>query len=129
MKSYDVLYIGNYTKDTIVAPSGTKIVDGGAVNYAAPFAATNLSVATDLSFGVRNGQRAMFYVNEGNGQLRKIVGPNAATTQAAGPAYVGSTPTPTPVPPIVTNPGSYAYTAYPAAQRVYDFEKRLATMR
>jgi sugar/nucleoside kinase (ribokinase family) len=35
MNSYDVLYIGNYTKDTIVAPSGTKVVDGGAVNYAA----------------------------------------------------------------------------------------------
>ena len=35
MKSYDVLCIGNYTKDTIISPSGTKIVDGGAVNYAA----------------------------------------------------------------------------------------------
>ena len=41
MKSYDVLYIGNYTKDTIISPSGTKIVDGGAVNYAA-HAATRL---------------------------------------------------------------------------------------
>ena len=39
MKSYDVLYIGNYTKDTIISPSGTKIVDGGAVNYAAHAAA------------------------------------------------------------------------------------------
>jgi sugar/nucleoside kinase (ribokinase family) len=39
MKSYDVLYIGNYTKDTIVSPSGIKIVDGGAVNYAAHAAA------------------------------------------------------------------------------------------
>jgi sugar/nucleoside kinase (ribokinase family) len=35
MTSYDVLYIGNYTKDTIISPAGTKIVDGGAVNYAA----------------------------------------------------------------------------------------------
>lgn len=35
MKTYDVLYIGNYTKDTIVSPSGTRYVDGGAVNYAA----------------------------------------------------------------------------------------------
>lgn len=35
MKRYDVLYIGNYTKDTIISPAGTKIVDGGAVNYAA----------------------------------------------------------------------------------------------
>jgi sugar/nucleoside kinase (ribokinase family) len=39
MKSYDVLYIGNYTKDMIVFPVGTKIVDGGAVNYAAHAAA------------------------------------------------------------------------------------------
>lgn len=35
MKTYDVLYIGNYTKDTIISPSGTRYVDGGAVNYAA----------------------------------------------------------------------------------------------
>jgi sugar/nucleoside kinase (ribokinase family) len=34
-KIYDVLYIGNYTKDTIISPAGTKFVDGGAVNYAA----------------------------------------------------------------------------------------------
>jgi sugar/nucleoside kinase (ribokinase family) len=39
MKRYDVLYIGNYTKDTIISPAGTKIVDGGAVNYAAHAAA------------------------------------------------------------------------------------------
>lgn len=39
MKNYDVLYIGNYTKDTIVSPTGTKYVDGGAVNYAAHAAA------------------------------------------------------------------------------------------
>lgn len=39
MNSYDVLFIGNYTKDTIVSPGGTKIVDGGAVNYAAHAAA------------------------------------------------------------------------------------------
>ena len=52
MKSYDVLYIGNYTKDTIVAPSGTKIVDGGAVNYAAHAAArlgNNVAVVTRLA--------------------------------------------------------------------------------
>jgi sugar/nucleoside kinase (ribokinase family) len=36
---YDVLYIGNYTKDTIITPSGTKYVDGGAVRYAAHAAA------------------------------------------------------------------------------------------
>jgi sugar/nucleoside kinase (ribokinase family) len=39
MKSYDVLYIGNYTRDTIISPNGTKTVDGGAVNYAAHAAA------------------------------------------------------------------------------------------
>lgn len=32
---YDVLCVGNYTKDTIITPSGTTYVDGGAVNYAA----------------------------------------------------------------------------------------------
>jgi sugar/nucleoside kinase (ribokinase family) len=39
-KKYDVLYIGNYTKDTIITPSGTKYVDGGAVNYASHAAAS-----------------------------------------------------------------------------------------
>ena len=39
MKNYDVLYIGNYTKDTIISPAGVKYVDGGAVNYAAHAAA------------------------------------------------------------------------------------------
>jgi sugar/nucleoside kinase (ribokinase family) len=33
--AYDVVYVGNYTKDTIVSPAGVKYVDGGAVNYAA----------------------------------------------------------------------------------------------
>ncbi|MGE5249049.1 MAG: PfkB family carbohydrate kinase [Bacteroidota bacterium] len=33
--AYDVVCIGNYTRDTIVTPSGTTYVDGGAVNYAA----------------------------------------------------------------------------------------------
>lgn len=35
METYDILCIGNYTKDTIVTPSGIQYVDGGAVNYAA----------------------------------------------------------------------------------------------
>ena len=39
MKRYDVIYIGNYTKDKIISPAGTKTVDGGAVNYAANAAA------------------------------------------------------------------------------------------
>jgi hypothetical protein len=52
MKSYDVLYIGNYTKDTIISPSGTRYVDGGAVNYAAHAAAQlglKVAVVTRLS--------------------------------------------------------------------------------
>jgi sugar/nucleoside kinase (ribokinase family) len=32
---YDVVYIGNYTKDTIITPSGTRYVDGGGSRYAA----------------------------------------------------------------------------------------------
>ena len=36
---YDVICIGNYTKDTIISPSGVRYVDGGAVNYAAHAAA------------------------------------------------------------------------------------------
>ena len=52
MKNYDILYIGNYTKDTIITPAGTKYVDGGAVNYAAHAAAKlglKVAVVTRLS--------------------------------------------------------------------------------
>jgi sugar/nucleoside kinase (ribokinase family) len=38
---YDVAAIGNYTKDTVVTPAGTRQVDGGGVRYAA-FAAAGL---------------------------------------------------------------------------------------
>ncbi len=34
-KTYDLVCIGNYTKDTIISPAGVKYVDGGAMNYAA----------------------------------------------------------------------------------------------
>lgn len=34
-KLYDLVCIGNYTKDTIITPAGTKYVDGGAMNYSA----------------------------------------------------------------------------------------------
>jgi sugar/nucleoside kinase (ribokinase family) len=34
-KHYDVIYTGNYTKDTIITPDGTRYVDGGGMNYAA----------------------------------------------------------------------------------------------
>ncbi len=36
---YDLVIIGNYTKDTIVSPSGTRSVDGGGFNYGAHVAA------------------------------------------------------------------------------------------
>jgi sugar/nucleoside kinase (ribokinase family) len=36
---YDLVCIGNYTKDTIITPDGVKHVDGGAINYAAHAAA------------------------------------------------------------------------------------------
>ncbi len=39
MKSYDVTFIGNYTKDTIIDQSGERVVDGGAFNYGANVAA------------------------------------------------------------------------------------------
>jgi sugar/nucleoside kinase (ribokinase family) len=41
--TYDLVCIGNYTKDTIVSPSGVKYVDGGAINYAA-YAANRLGL-------------------------------------------------------------------------------------
>jgi sugar/nucleoside kinase (ribokinase family) len=35
MHSYDVVTIGNYTKDTIISSAGTRYVDGGGYSYAA----------------------------------------------------------------------------------------------
>ena len=52
MTKYDVLYIGNYTKDTIISRARTRIVDGGAINYAAHAAARlgmKAAVVTRLS--------------------------------------------------------------------------------
>lgn len=49
---YDVVCIGNYTKDTIITPSGTRYVDGGGMNYAAHAAARlglKVAVVTRLS--------------------------------------------------------------------------------
>jgi len=49
---YDVVCIGNYTKDTIISPAGTKYVDGGGMNYAAHAATRlglNVAVVTRLS--------------------------------------------------------------------------------
>jgi len=51
-KFYDVVCIGNYTKDTITSPAGTSYVDGGAVNYSAHAAARlgmKVAVVTHLA--------------------------------------------------------------------------------
>ena len=51
-KVYDVVCIGNYTKDTIVSPTGITYVDGGAVNYSAHAAArlgAKVAVVTHLA--------------------------------------------------------------------------------
>ncbi|HNR02227.1 MAG TPA: hypothetical protein PKK59_06815 [Anaerolineaceae bacterium] len=43
---YDAIFAGNYTKDTIITPDGTRYVDGGGMNYAAHAArALGLSAA------------------------------------------------------------------------------------
>ncbi|UCF96323.1 MAG: hypothetical protein JSV89_14230 [Spirochaetaceae bacterium] len=39
MKSYEIAFIGNYTKDTIIDSRGRRVVDGGAFNYGANVAA------------------------------------------------------------------------------------------
>ena len=36
---FDIVFMGNYTKDTIVSAAGTRLVDGGAFNYGAHAAA------------------------------------------------------------------------------------------
>lgn len=49
---YDVVCIGNYTKDTIISPAGAKYVDGGGMNYAAHAAARlglKIAVVTRLA--------------------------------------------------------------------------------
>lgn len=35
MKSYDIVILGNYTKDMIISAAGTRFVDGGGFNYGA----------------------------------------------------------------------------------------------
>lgn len=37
--NYDLVILGNYTKDTIISPAGTRMVDGGGFNYGAHVAA------------------------------------------------------------------------------------------
>ena len=38
-QTFDIAFVGNYTKDTIVSATGRRIVDGGAFNYGAHVAA------------------------------------------------------------------------------------------
>ena len=50
--TYDIAFLGHYTKDTIVSASGTRVVDGGACNYGANVAARmglKASVVTRLA--------------------------------------------------------------------------------
>ena len=50
--SYDVVMIGNYTKDTVVTAAGTRNVDGGGVRYSAYAAAglgCSVAVVTRLA--------------------------------------------------------------------------------
>lgn len=50
--TFDLAFIGHYTKDTIVYPTATRIVDGGAFNYGANVAARmglRVAVATRLA--------------------------------------------------------------------------------
>jgi sugar/nucleoside kinase (ribokinase family) len=49
---YDVVCIGNYTKDTIISPAGTRYVDGGGSRYAAYAASrlgTKVAIVTHLA--------------------------------------------------------------------------------
>ncbi len=65
IRSYDVIYAGNYTKDTLITPDGTKVVDGGGMNYAANVAkrlGVNVAIITRLAkedqYVVENIQKA-----------------------------------------------------------------------
>ena len=51
-KKYDIVIFGNYTKDTIITPSGTRYVDGGGFNYgahAARMLGLNVAAVTRLA--------------------------------------------------------------------------------
>ena len=43
---YDIVILGNYTKDTIVSAEGTRVVDGGGFNYGAHVASRPAGSAT-----------------------------------------------------------------------------------
>jgi len=51
-KKYDMVIFGNYTKDTIITPSGTRYLDGGGFNYgahAARMLGLNVAAVTRLA--------------------------------------------------------------------------------
>ena len=51
-KKYDMVILGNYTKDTIITPSGTRYLDGGGFNYgahAARMLGLNVAAVTRLA--------------------------------------------------------------------------------
>ncbi len=63
-KIYDLICIGNYTKDTIIIPSGVTYVDGGAVNYSAHAAVRlgfKVAVVTHLA---REDERVVVKFNQ-----------------------------------------------------------------
>jgi len=50
--TYDIVFVGNYTKDTIISKKGTRLVHGGACNYGSNVAARiglNVAVVTRLA--------------------------------------------------------------------------------
>jgi sugar/nucleoside kinase (ribokinase family) len=66
MKIYDLLCIGNYTKDTIISPSGTRYVDGGAINYAA-HAANRLGISVAVVTRLAQEDKRVIDKFNGNG--------------------------------------------------------------
>ena len=51
-KKYDMVIFGNYTKDTIITPAGTRYLDGGGFNYgahAARMLGLNVAAVTRLA--------------------------------------------------------------------------------
>lgn len=53
---FDIAFLGNYTKDTIVSAAGTRVVDGGAFNYGAHVAAAmGLEVAAITRLSPEDG--------------------------------------------------------------------------
>jgi sugar/nucleoside kinase (ribokinase family) len=63
---YDVVCLGNYTKDTIITPAGTRYVDGGGSRYAA-FAAARLGkkVAVVTRLAQEDGHVVKSFEDEG----------------------------------------------------------------